>query len=354
MTTTPQIDSQALEAFLAQAVTDAAAAMSVLLSHIGDRLGLYRAMSDSEPVTSAELARRTDTNERLVHEWLSNQAVGGYVNFDPETERFRLPPEHALALAEENSPALIQGMFDMVAAVYQDIDKEVGVFRTGAGLTWPDNHHSVFEATERSFRPGYRANLVQQWIPAVAGLHAKLTAGAHVADVGCGYGTATTVLAEAYPASTFVGYDYHASSVDAARESAARQGVADRVTFEVADASEITGPYDLITFFDAWHDMSDPVGAAWAAREALGPDGAVLLIEPLSHDRLEDSFDPLGRFGYAVSTLICVPCSISGGGPGLGAQAGETRTRELFTEAGFTRFRRALETPLNLMYEARP
>ncbi len=353
MAVTPMIDGTALEEFLGQALSDAGAAVSVLLTHLGDRLGLYAAMADSEPVTAGELARRTGTNERLVREWLSNQAAGGYVTYDPATECFRLPPEHAFVLADESSPALVQGLFDLVAAVYQSIDKELGVFRTGEGLSWRDHHDALFTATERSFRPGYRAHLVQEWIPALTGMHEKLTAGARVADVGCGHGASTVVLAAAYPRSTFVGYDYHAPSIDAARQKAEQAGVAERVSFEVADASDISGPFDLIAFFDCWHDTSDPLGVAQCARQALADGGSVLLVEPFANDRLEDNLNPLGRFGYGISTLACTPCSISDGGPGLGAQAGETRTRELFARAGFTSFRRAAETPLNVIYEAK-
>ena len=347
------LDESALEAFLGQAVSDAGAALGVLLAHLGDNLGLYRAMADSAPVTAEDIARRTGTNERLVQEWLANQAAGGYVTYDAGTGRFRLPPEHAFALADESSPVLVQGLFHTIAATYQSIDKEIGAFRTGTGLRWEDHDRELFEATERSFRPGYRAHLVQEWIPGLPGMHEKLTAGGRVADVGCGYGASTVILAAAYPNSTFVGYDYHAPSIETARKAAEHAGVADRVSFEVADATGITGPFDLIAFLDAWHDTSDPVGVARAARQALANDGSVLLVEPFAGDRLEDNLTPLGRFAYGASTLICVPCSISDGGPGLGAQAGETRTREMFTKAGFASFRRVGETPLNIIYEAR-
>ena len=247
----------------------------------------------------------------------------------------------------------MQGLFDMVAAFYACIDKEIDVFRFGTGLAWADQHADLFTATERSFRPGYQAHLVQEWIPALAGMPEKLDDGARVADVGCGHGAATVILATAYPNSTFVGYDYHAPSIDAARKSAARAGVTDRVSFEVADATEIGGPFDLIAFFDCWHDTANPLGAARAARNALAEGGSVLAVEPFAHDRLEDNLNPLGRFGYGVSTVVCTPCSISDGGPGLGAQAGEARTRELFAQAGFTSFRRAAQTSLNIVYEAR-
>ncbi len=299
--TAPPVDRAVVEAFVGQAVADAAAAVSVLLTHIGDRLGLYRAMVDGDPVTAEELASRTDTNPRLVQEWLNNQTVGGYVVHDPQTDAFCLPGEHAVALAHESSPAMVQGLFDLVAAVYQSIDQEIDAFRTGTGLAWADHHPSLFTATERAFRPGYQAHLVQEWIPA-------------------------------------------------AQEAA----VAERVEFRLGDATSIAGRFDLIAFFDCWHDTADPLGVAEAARQALAEGGQVLLVEPLAGDHLEDNFNPLGRFGYGISTLVCTPCSISDGGPGLGAQAGEARTRETFKEAGFDTLRRAAETPLNIVYEARP
>ena len=352
-TATPAFDESTLEAFLGRAVGDAGAALSVLLTHLGDRLGLYTAMADAQPVDAATLARRTGTDERLVQEWLANQAAGGYVDLDPATGRFRLPPEHAFALAVESSPALVQGLFDTVAAVYQRIEREIEVFRTGTGLAWGNQDAALFEATERSFRPGYQAHLVPEWIPALDGVHDRLTAGGRVADVGCGQGASTVLLAEAYPNAGLVGYDNHAPSIEVARKKAVAAGVADRVRFEVADAADITGPFDLIAFFASWHDTADPVGVARAARRALAHGGAVLLVEPFAFDRLEDNLTPLGRLTYGFSTVICVPGSISDGGPGLGAAAGEARTRQLFTEAGFGTFRRVAETPQNAVYEAR-
>ncbi len=347
------VEERKLEAFLGRVVTDAGAAVSVLLGHLGDRLGLYAAMGDSEPVTPAELAARTGTNERLVQEWLANQSAGGYTTYDPETGQFRLPPEHAFALAVADSPVLVQGLLDMVVAVYQSIDRELEVFRTGTGLGWGEHHQSLFDATERAFRPGYQASLVREWIPAVAGLPDRLTVGAAVADVGCGRGATTLMLAEAYPTSTFVGIDRHAPSIQTARENAAKTGLTDRVTFEVADAIDLAGRFDLVAFFDAWHDTGDPVGVARAARHALADDGVVLLVEPAAGDRLEDNLHPFGRLAYGASTLICIPCSLSQGGSGLG-QVGETRTRELLAEAGFSTMRVVASTPRNLVYEVRP
>jgi SAM-dependent methyltransferase len=347
------IDQEKLEAFLGQAVTDAGAALSVLLTHLGDRLGLYRAMTDGRPTTAEQLAAKTGTHERMVREWLSNQAAGGYVEYDPASQTFRLPAEQAFVLADESSPALAQGLFQMVAAVYQNVDKEEAALQTGKGLTWGDHHTDLFEATERTFRPGYSAHLVAEWIPALRGIAERLESGGTVADVGCGFGSSTVIMAQAYPQSSFVGLDYHEPSIERARVAAKNAGVGDRIRFEVADATQLSGSYDLIAFFDCWHDTADPLGAATAARAALAAGGSVMVVEPLAADRLEDNFNPLGRFAYGASSLICTPCSVSDGGPGLGAQAGEARSRDLFVAAGFSSLERVTETPLNAVYEAR-
>jgi SAM-dependent methyltransferase len=347
------VDEAKLEAFLGKVVTDAGSALSSLLVHIGDRLGLYKALADGKPATPAELAERTGTNERMIREWLSSQAAAGYVTYDPASGTFTLPVEHAAALADESSPALVQGFFQVIAAVYQSVDKAEEAFRTGKGLAWGDHHHGLFEGTERFFRPGYEANLVSAWIPALDGAQAKLEAGADVADVGCGHGASTIILAKAYPNSRFTGFDYHGPSIERARKLAAEEGVADRVTFEVADATSNPGTYDLIAFFDCLHDMADPSGAAEQAFKALKPDGTVLLVEPNANDRLEDNLDPRGVAFYSASALVCTPCSLDAGGPALGAQAGEARLRDVVTGAGFTKFRRATETPFNMVLEAK-
>lgn len=344
-------DMERLERFAGTVMTDAGAALSVLLTHVGDRLGLYRAMADGEPVSAPELARRTATNERLVREWLHNQVAGGYIEL--VDGRFRLPLEHAIVLTDESSPAFLLGVVDLVEAVYRRSAKATEVFRTGSGLAWTDHDPALFDATERSFAPVYRTFLVGDWIAAVPGLAAKLTAGARIVDVGCGYGAPSILLAEAFPASTVLGLDYHEPSVRVARERARDAGIGERLQFRVADAAGIDGTHDLITFFDAWHDLADPLGAARAARASLSPDGWVLLVEPRAADALEDNINPLGRFLYGVSSLVCTPCSVSDGGPGLGTAAGEARTREMFQAAGFTRFDRVAETPQNSVYVAR-
>jgi SAM-dependent methyltransferase len=350
------IDDSRLDAFMGQAVGDLGAAISVALNVIGDKLGLYRAMDGAGPLTPAELAARTGTAERYVREWLSNQAAGGYVTYDPAAGTFTLPPEQAYALAQEDSPVFLAGFAQVVLSIFRDVPKVVEAFRTGNGVGWHEHDHELFHGTERFFRPGYAANLESSWIPALDGVEAKLRAGARVADVGCGHGASTIVLAKAYPSSTFHGFDYHAESIDAARKAAAEAGVGDRVTFEVASAAEYPGTgYDLVAFFDSLHDMGDPVGAARHVRESLAPDGTWLLVEPFAHDKLEDNLNPVGRIFYGASTVLCTPASLSQEvGLALGAQAGEARLREVVTSAGFTSFRRATETPFNLVLEARP
>lgn len=349
-----EIDPAKLEAFVGKVVNELGATASALLVRIGDELGLYRAMADGEPVTAAELARRTGTHERYLREWLSNQAAGGYVEYDARTRTFSLSPEQALALATDDSPASVQGAFQSIGAFAAARERIAERFRTGEGLAWGEHDHDLFAGTERFFRPGYAAHLVDAWIPALDGVEEKLERGARIADVGCGHGTSTVLLAKAYPRCRLVGYDTHPGSIDAARESAARAGVADRVRFEVADAVSFPGTgFDLVAHFDSLHDMADPVGAARRVRQALAPGGTWMLVEPYAGDRLEDNLNPVGRLFYASSTLVCVPNSLAGHGPALGAQAGEARLREVIEQAGFRSFRRATQTPFNLVLEAR-
>ena len=355
-TTTQSIDQAKLDEFMGRFVGDLGAALSAALVVIGDRLGLYRAMSDGEPVTPDELAQRTHTDARYVREWLSNQAAGGYVSYDPASQAFSLSPEQALALAQEGSPAFVPGAFQLATALIKDEPKITEAFRTGHGVGWHEHNHDLFAGTERFFRPGYVANLVSSWIPALDGVQPKLEAGALVADVGCGHGASTILMAEAFPRSKFIGFDYHAASIEHARSAAADAGVSDRASFEVAPAKEYPGDgYDRVCMFDCLHDMGDPVGAAAHVLRTLAPDGSLLIVEPYAGDRLEDNLNPVGRVYYAASTLVCTPASRAQEvGLALGAQAGEARLREVVTAGGFTRFRRATETPFNLILEARP
>jgi len=355
-TTTQTIDESKLNEFMGRFVGDLGAALSAALVVIGDRLGLYRALGDGEPVTAEELAKRTDTDPRYVREWLSNQAAGGYVTYHPGDGRFSLSPEQAFALAQEGSPAFVPGAFQLATALIKDEPKITDAFKTGAGVGWHEHNHDLFAGTERFFRPGYGANLVSSWIPALEGVHAKLEAGGLVADVGCGHGASTLIMAEAFPCSRFIGFDYHDQSIAHARGAAEAAGVADRVGFEVSTAKQFPGSgYDLICMFDCLHDMGDPVGAAAHVYEALRPDGTWMIVEPYACDRLEDNLNPVGRVYYGASTLVCTPASRDQEvGLALGAQAGEARLREVVAEGGFTRFRRAAETPFNIVLEAKP
>lgn len=349
-------DPEKLNAFVGKMLGDLGAAASAALIILGDKLGLYRELGKGEALTSSELASRTATNERYVREWLANQAASGYVIYDPATQRFSLPLEAAFMLADESSPLYIQGAFEIVEAMMAAEPQISERFVSGKGLGWHEHDARLFEGVERFFRPGYNANLVGSWIPALGGCEAKLTAGAKVADVGCGLGASTIIMAQAFPNSTFVGFDYHAGSIELARKRAQAAGVADRVAFQVASAKEFPGnKYDLIAYFDCLHDMGDPVGAARHVRDALASDGAWMLVEPYSGDRLEDNLNSVGRIFYACSTMLCTPASLSQDvGLALGAQAGEARMRAIVAEAGFTRFRRATETPFNIVYEIKP
>ena len=350
------VDQAELEAFVGRAVNDMGAAISGLLLHLGDRLGLYKAMAGAGPLTSEELARRTSTAERYVREWLANQAAGGYVRYDPTESSFELPAEQAMVVADETSPFFLGGAFEAIASCYADHNAFVDAFRTGAGIGWHEHDERLFSGTVRLFRPGYEAHLVDEWLPALDGVVEKLRAGASVADIGCGLGASTVIMARAFERSTFAGFDNHVPSIEGAREAARSAGVGQRARFHVAAATGLDGDgYDLICVFDALHDMGDPVGAARRIRSALAPDGTLMLVEPAAGDALEDNLNPVGRTFYGLSTVICTPGSLAQDvGLGLGAQAGEQRLAAVLHEAGFTHVRRATETPFNLILEARP
>ena len=348
------IDQTKLDDLLGRFVADLGATFNAATIVLGDRLGLFRALAEA-PATPAELAARTGTTERCVAEWLRGQAAGGYVAYDPAVGRFHLTPEQELALAAPDGLSL-PGAFQLATSTVRDLAGVATAFRTGAGYAWHQRDTDLFEGTERFFRPGYAANLVDEWLPALDGVVAKLSRGARVADVGCGHGATTIMMARAYPASTFVGFDYHEASVAWARRAAKEAGVADRCAFEVAQAADFPGTgYDLVCTFDALHDMGDPKGAAVHVRAALDPDGSWLLVEPYAGDDVADNLNPVGRIYYNASTLICVPHSLSQDvGLALGAQAGPARTREVVTAGGFTTWREAAQTPFNLVYEAKP
>ncbi len=351
-----EIDEAKLEAFMGQAVTDMGAIISAPLMLIGEKLGLYKAMAHAGPLTSREVAERSGAAERYVREWLGNQAAGGYVTYDPESKRYTLPDEHALALADEDSPFYILGVYDLIASLYADEGQIVEAFRSGNGMGWHEHDHRLFRGTERFFRPGYRANLVAEWIPALDDVREKLERGAKVADIGCGHGASTIIMAAAFPNSEFFGFDYHDASIERAREAAREAGVEDRITFAVASAKDYPGSdYDLVCVFDCLHDMGDPVGAAVHVRETLDANGTWMIVEPFAGDRVEENLNPVGRVFYGASTVICTPASLAQEvGLALGAQAGEARLTEVLKEGGFTRVRRAAETPFNLILEARP
>jgi SAM-dependent methyltransferase len=354
-TSAPAIDMNKLNAFVGQFVTDLGAAVHAGMVVIGEKLGLYKALAES-PMNSAQLAARTKTDERYVREWLASQAAGGYITYNETTNKFCLSVEQAFTLANADSPAYLPGAFELAVGSLAAVPRIAEAFRTGEGMGWHEHTDEVFHGCEKFFRPGYAANLVSSWIPAPHDVNQKLEAGARVADVGCGKGASTLLLAKAFPNSQFFGFDYHAESIEAARESARRDGIADRATFEVVKAKEFPGKeYDLVAFFDCLHDMGDPIGAAAHVRQSLAKDGTWMIVEPFAGNHLKDNLNPVGRVYYSFSTLLCTPCSRSQEvGLCLGAQAGETRIREVVTSAGFTRFRRAAETPFNIVYEARP
>ena len=349
----PNFDAVKLGAFMEKAVMDMGAAMHATLVVIGDKLGLYRAMAGAGWMTPSELAAKTRTTERYVREWLNANAASGYVHYDAVTQRFELPPEQAFALTVQDLP----GAFHIISSCFKDEPKITQAFKTGEGVGWHEHDANLFFGTERFFRPNYQNNLLSAWIPALEGVASKLSAGAAVADVGCGHGASTILMANAFPKSRFFGFDYHSGSIEYARHIAGRDGLLDQITFEVSSSKSYPGEssYDLVTFFDCLHDMGDPIGAARHVRSTLKPDGTWMIVEPFAHDHPEQNHNPVGRIYYSASTMICTPASLAQEvGAGLGAQAGEERIRAVVTAAGFTRFRRAAETAFNLVFEARP
>ena len=351
-----KIDEQKLHDFMLKAVGDIASTMSAMLLIIGDRLGLYKAMAESgNPITSEELAKKTNTNERIIREWLANQAAGGYIMYNASDGKYTLPPEQAMALADENSPVYIHGAYQSIKSFFKDEDKFVEMFKSGKGMRWGEHHHDLFEGTARFFKPNYVGNLVSSWIPSLDGVEEKLKQGAKVADIGCGYGISTILMAKAFPNSKFYGFDNHGPSIEQAKVVSTKEGVTVNTEFNIVSANNesIGNDYDLITFFDCLHDMGDPVGAMKFAKQSLKSDGTCMIIEPMANDKVEDNLNLVGRTYYAASTLVCVPNSLADNGPALGAQAGEKKIKETVEAAGFTKFRRAAQTPFNIIYEAK-
>jgi SAM-dependent methyltransferase len=353
---TMSINEEKMNELMGKFLNDFGGTFHSAMAVIGDKLGLYKTLAAAGPQTSAELASRTGTAERYVREWLASQAAGGYASYDPATQRFFLTEEQAFALTDENGPVFLPGAFQVALSAVRSEPRIADAFKTGEGVGWHEHDAGLFCGTERFFRPGYAANLVASWIPALDGLDEKLRFGAKVADIGCGHGASTILMAQAYPKSKLVGFDYHQPSIDFARRKAREAGVANRVSFEVGKAKDYPGnDYDLVTFFDSLHDMGDPIGAASHVLDSLRSDGSWMIVEPFANDRIEDNLNPIGRIFYSASTMLCTPASRSQEvGLGLGAQAGEARIREVVTTGGFKRFRRVTETPFNLVFEARP
>ncbi|MDQ3851876.1 MAG: methyltransferase domain-containing protein [Thermoproteota archaeon] len=351
------VDEKKLNEFVEKVGNEWGASMGALLNFVGDRLGLFKAMAGAGgALTPEELAKKTATHPRMIKEWLAAQAAGGYVTYNPAAGTYMLPEEQALALTDENSPAYIAGFYQVLAGLYKDQEKIIEAFQTGKGLGWGDHHHYLFEGTERSFKPYYVANITTSWIPSLEGVKDKLRrGGTKIADVGCGHGVSTILMAKAYPNSEILGLDYHRPSIEWARKEAEKEGLKN-IGFEVAGATDYPGDdYDLVTFFDCFHDMGNPAGAAKHVLQTLKKkDGTWMLVEPFANDKVEDNLNPVGRLNYAASTIVCVPASLNENGPALGAQAGEERIREIVTSAGFSKFRRATQTPFNLVFEARP
>jgi len=350
------LDEAKIERFLERAVNDLGAAVSAALVVIGDKLGLYKAMAGAPPMNSVELAERTGTSERYIREWLVNQAAGGYIEYDAATGKYFLPPEHALALADDQSHFFVGGGFQVITAMVKADERIVKAFRTGEGMFWGEHHHDLFEGTERFFRPGYAAHLISTWIPSLDGVQKKLEAGALVGDIGCGHGASTVIMAQAFPNSRFHGFDNHAPSIVRARKTAFQAGVASRVHFDIAGATNFpnAGGYDFIAFFDCLHDLGDPAGSLNRARETLKPDGVLMIVEPMAAEEVEGNLNPVGRVFSGASVLCCTPNAIASGQTALGTLATEAQLKKVARQAGFKRFRCTCKTPFNRVFEARP
>jgi len=347
---TPTIDPKKVESFLGRVVTDFGAAFGVALGYLGDKLGLYKAMAFAGPLSSEEIAKRSGTQERYVREWLINQAAGGYVEYDKVTGKYILPDEQAVALTDENSPYNVAGGFELISALLKSEDRVTENFLTGKGMTWGEHHHNLFEGTERFFRPSYRGNLLSTWLPSVTGIVDRLNKGIRVADIGCGHGASTLILAEAFPNSTFTGFDNHAPSIERANELAKEKGLKS-VSFKVSSAQEFEGTYDFITFFDCLHDMGDPIGGLKHCREHLCDDGVIMAIEPMGGRTTEENFNPVGRIYSGASVFVCTPNAVATGGYAVGTVASDDVLAEVAMKAGLTNFRRATETPFNRVFE---
>jgi SAM-dependent methyltransferase len=350
------IDEIKLHEFIGKAVNEWGAAEGALITFVGDRLGLFKAMAGAGELTPEVLAKRTETHPRMIREWLAGQAAGGFVTYNPTNDTYTLPDEHALALTDENSPAYVVGFYQSLVGLFKDEEKIIEAFKNGKGLGWGDHHHYLFEGTEKFFKPNYVANLTTNWIPALEDVDQRLKNGqAKVADVGCGHGVSTILMAKAYPNTKVIGFDSHKPSIEWARKQAEKEGM-QNITFEVAKSTDYPGDdYDLVAFFDCFHDMGDPAGAGRHALQTLKKkNGTLMLVEPFANDKIEDNLNPLGRVFYSVSSIVCVPASLNEDGLALGAQAGEERIAQIVKSAGFSKFRRATQTPFNLIFEARP
>lgn len=354
-TNTNPIDSKKLEEFVMRAVADMGISLSAMMIMLGEKLGLYKALQQGGPLTSEELSNATNTSERYIREWLASQAAAGYISYNPSDKKFSISPENAMVLADENSPTYLLGGYQILRSIFKDEDKFVKIFQTGEGLRWGDHHHDLFEGTAKFFKPSYMSNLVQSWIPSLEGVEERLKEGAKVADIGCGYGVSTVIMAKAYPNSKFYGFDNHPPSIEKAKENANRYDLRKNTSFSLVSANESIGnDYDLVAFFDCLHDMGDPLGALNFAKQSLKNDGTCMIVEPMANDNMEDNLNLTGRIYYAASSLICVPNSLADDGIALGAQAGEKRIKDLVHKAGFTKFKRAAQTPFNIVYEAKP